>query len=163
MCVLIFLLIGNMSDLSSIYFSSIHTGEYNSIYSFVKDPDTESYLEEDGAMLIPSFVQADFLFVPMKYSSEFVPAAKLLVKHGVFLEIAFNKAVDMTRMKMNVTTRSMDLCTSWFARRGTPTMVYKDCYNKVQQFGVIHPMKLSRIGFKDWSFYNDWLQEGTGF
>ena len=53
--------------------------------NMIRDPDMVKYQEEDGSHLFPAYVQADFLFVPTKYSDEFAEASRLHIKYHAFL------------------------------------------------------------------------------
>uniref|UniRef100_A0A6S8YTD0 Uncharacterized protein n=1 Tax=Chaetoceros debilis TaxID=122233 RepID=A0A6S8YTD0_9STRA len=121
--------------------------------------DTESkvFREDDGSVLIPPYVQADFLFVPTKYADAFADAAKLHLKHTVFIECAYNTVASMTKMKTNATSRSVDLCTTWIPRRGDDRHM-RDCKNGKNNYGFVHPWKLGKQSYSHWSETYDWLQ-----
>ena len=121
------------------------------------DTESKAFREDDGSVLFPPFVQADFLFVPTKYADAFANAAKLHLKHTVFLECAYNTVVGMTKMKTNATSRSVDLCTTWFPRRGDNRHMH-DCKAGKNNYGFIHPWKLGAQGYSHWSETYDWLQ-----
>ncbi len=79
-----------------------------------KDPKSEPYREpDDGSLLIQSFGQADFMYVPTKYTDEFVKAGQLHLDHGIFIECAYPNVVDMVRRKTDAQIRVTDLCTNW--------------------------------------------------
>lgn len=124
-----------------------------------KDPESSRYREEDGSIFFPSFAQADFMFVPTAYAEEFAFAADLHLKHGIWIECAFNTVVDMIRSKTNVTVRSVDLCTGWEKSRGKSYSIYQ-CRTEqsTRKFGVIHPFKIGTNGYKTYSRNYDRVQ-----
>ncbi len=155
---------GTVSDLNrTIYGESIHTlikgipNFYNNWSMLRKDdclggqlkmasdPDSDKYREQDGSLLFPSFTQADFLMVPTKYSDEFEEAARLHLKHGVYLECSIPKIVDMIRHRSGSKpgVRVTKLCTSWTNKRGRPEMS-KKCRSKRGRAGILHPFKISQ-------------------
>jgi len=108
-----------------------------------KDPDSAKYREEDGSLLFPSYTQADFLLVPTKYSELFAEAARLHLKHGIYLECSLPKIVDMIRQQTtSAGVRVVKLCTSWAGRRGKPGMSRTVCRPRGEA-GIVHPMKIS--------------------
>ena len=128
--------------------------------NLAKDPESEPYREEDGSILFSSYVQADFAFVPTKYADEFARAARLHLKHKVFIECAYNTVVDMVRVKTGATSRSVDLCTSWFARRGLDKMINM-CKGDDHKYGLYHPYKMGQVGYKSWAEMHDLLSEAS--
>jgi hypothetical protein len=125
-----------------------------------KDPESTRYREEDGSLLIPSFAQADFFFVPTKHAEEFAFAADLHLKHGIFIECAFNTIMHMVKMKSNATVRSVGLCTEWDqSERGTISFLSK-CLDKssVEPSGFLHPFKIRLNGYKKYNHYYDEAQ-----
>jgi hypothetical protein len=80
------------------------------------------------------------------------------LKHGVWIESAYGTVVDMTCRKSNGTACQVGLCTTWLPRRGDDRHMH-DCVNdKKNNFGFIHPYKLGKQGYKEWSAKHDWLQ-----
>ena len=78
------------------------------------DTDSAKYQEDDGSILFPSFTQADFLFVPTKYSEEFAEAARLHLKHQVFLECSLPQIVDMVQQQIHAPeVRVVKVCTTF--------------------------------------------------
>ena len=106
-----------------------------------KDPDSSKYQEEDGSLLFPSYTQADFLLVPTKYSEHFAEAARLHLKHGIYLECSLPKIVDIIRQQTSAGVRVVKLCTAWGRWRGKPEMSRR-CRPKGEA-GIVHPMKIS--------------------
>lgn len=140
-----------------------HWGHYKYQYcsggqiELAKDVDSSRYREQDGSILFLSRVQADFFFVPTEYADEFAIAADLHLKHGIFIECAFNTVLNMVRMKTNAAVRSVPLCTEWdYDVRGTVSFISK-CLNQslVQPFGFLHPFKIGKHGYKTFSRYFD--------
>ncbi len=109
--------------------------------------DTElskPYLEDDGSLLISPYVQADFLYVPTKYTDEFAAAAQIHLKHSVFIECAYGTVIDMVRRKTEANIRVTKLCTSFDQSiRGTPQFV-ENCRSSQKDLAIIHPFKLSK-------------------
>ena len=108
-------------------------------------------------------VYPDFLFIPTKYADAFAKAATLHIKHGVSLEVAYSKIVDLivrgsSDDDSGATVHNMDLCTTWFLRRGSDKMMRMDCYSTEKNFGFIHPFKISQQGFSHWSSTYDKMQ-----
>ncbi|GFH62185.1 hypothetical protein CTEN210_18661 [Chaetoceros tenuissimus] len=109
------------------------------------DPDAKIFLESDGSMIFPAFTQADFLFVPTKYADTFSLASKLHAKHGIWLEIAIPKIVDMIRQKHEgVRTRTLRLCTVWFRKRKYPFQMKDHCLGSKVVIGGLHPAKIDK-------------------
>ena len=126
--------------------------------SLTKDSAMDKYREKDGSVLYPYFVQGDMLYVPTKYTDSFVEAATLHGKHDVFLEVAFPKIIDMVFLGSNYTTDDVNLCTEWKRRiRGSDRFLY-NCMRDQRNFGFIHPYKIFKHGFAQWSKHYDWLQ-----
>ena len=111
------------------------------------DPAVTKYQEDDGSLLFPKYTQADFLFVPTRFSEEFAEAADLHLKHGVYLECAVPKIVDMIRQQLKteeeVQVRVVELCTCWGGRRGRPASMINDLCKPHGKFGIAHPVKIS--------------------
>lgn len=125
-----------------------------------KDPDSFRYRETDGSILFPPGAQADFFFVPTDYAEEFALAADLHLKHGIFIECAFNAIMHMVWMKTNATVRSVGLCTEWSPKyRGTVSSL-SECLDKsrITPFGFIHPFKICENGYKSYDYYYDEAQ-----
>jgi Protein of unknown function, DUF288. len=136
--------------------------------NLAKDPESAKFLENDGSMLFPSYTQADFLLVPTKYADLYMEAAKLHSKNNVFLECALPKIVDMVRQQATsekVTMRVVKLCTTFYGKRGKPSMI-QWCQSRthnndttLQTFGVLHPIKLNKSGYKEMDWIMDAIQE----
>jgi hypothetical protein len=111
------------------------------------DPAVTKYREEDGSLLFPKYTQADFLFVPTRFSEEFAEAADLHLKHGVYLECAVPKIVDMIRQQSKredeVQVRVVELCTCWGGRRARPASMINDLCKHHGKIGIAHPVKIS--------------------
>ena len=133
------------------------------------DADSDRYREEDGSILFPRRVQADFLFVPTKFADEFAIAANLHLKHKIYIECAFNKVVDMVRSKTEkeedadadvVRVRHVYLCTEWDRTiRGTGTEINNCIQNEdVDSYGFYHPYKIGTNGRRKYSEFYDRLQ-----
>jgi hypothetical protein len=169
---------GHLADFSKKQsyssFHDLHTGipldswyHYDQQYcsggqiELAKDADSSRYREKDGSILFLSIGQADFFFVPTEYAEEFSIAADLHLKHGIFIECAFNTILNMVRMKTNLTVRSVDLCTDWNynVTRGTVSFLSK-CLNqsRVKAYGFLHPFKIGMHGYKTYSHYYDEVQ-----
>ena len=123
-----------------------------------KDPDSARYREEDGSILFPPFAQADFMFVPTEHAEEFAMAAELHLKHGIWIECAFNTITDMVRRQTNVTVRSTHLCTEFGEDRGTGIAIAKCRNDGERNYGFIHPYKIGGNGYKGYSRTYDILQ-----
>lgn len=123
-----------------------------------KDPDSARYREEDGSILFPPYSQADFMFVPTEHAEEFAMAAELHLKHGIWIECAFNTITDMVRRQTNVTVRSTRLCTDWEKKRGTGIAIAKCRNDGERNYGFIHPYKIGGNGYKGYSRTYDILQ-----
>jgi hypothetical protein len=100
-----------------------------------------------GEGLEYQYTQADFLFVPTRFSEEFAEAADLHLKHGVYLECAVPKIVDMIRQQSKredeVQVRVVKLCTCWGGRRARPAAMINDLCKQYGKFGIAHPVKIS--------------------
>ena len=105
------------------------------------------YREEVGSLLFPKYqyTQADFLFVPTRFSEEFAEAADLHLQHGVYLECAVPKIIDMVRQqsKGEAQVRVVELCTCRGGRRGRPALMINDICKPHGKFGIAHPVKIS--------------------
>ena len=121
-----------------------------------KDPKSEPYREDDGSLLFYRD-QADFAYVPTKYTDEFVKAGQLFLDHGVFIECAYPNVVDMVKRKTDAKVRVTDLCTSWRGDRGK-IMAMNKCRDNERNYGFIHPYKIIQRGFKSYSDVVDMLQ-----
>ena len=123
----------------------------------IQDPDMVKYQEADGSHLFPAYVQADFLFVPTKYSDEFAEAARLHLKYNVYLECAIPKIVDMVKQQTSAeVTRVVQLCTWWSGKRGHPDM-YTKCLDQ-GIIGTMHPQKLSLYGLGNYDYQMNLIQ-----
>ena len=123
----------------------------------IQDPDMVKYQEEDGSHLFPAYVQADFLFVPTKYSDEFAEAARLHLKYSVFLECAMPKIVDMVVQQTSAEVpRLVRLCTWWSGKRGHPDM-YTKCLGQ-GAIGTMHPQKMSFYGLGNYDYQMNLIQ-----
>lgn len=128
--------------------------------ALANDTDSAKYQEDDGSMLFPSFTQADFLFVPTKYSEEFAEAARLHLKHQVFLECALPQIVDMVQQQTNAPdVRVVKLCTTFHKIRGLEFMASSKCNNE-GIIGVVHPLKLNTVGYNAFEREMDSFQCG---
>ena len=125
--------------------------------NLVMDTESEQYREEDGSILFTPFTQADFMFIPTKYADEFIKAAALHVKYGVFLECAYSKIVDMIVRTSDATVRNVPLCTTFLKIRDTDRFMH-DCYFDGRNFGIMHPWKLITKSFSQWSSTHNWMQ-----
>lgn len=114
------------------------------------DPASQPYREEDGSILFSPYAQSDFLFVPTKYTDEFVNAAELHLNHGIWIENAYSTIVDMVRRKTSGNSHAVNLCTDFTPTRGTE-IAMANCLNSDKNYGFIHPYKLNNAGFKKWS------------
>ncbi len=105
---------------------------------------SKHYLEADGSLLISPYVQADFLYMPTKFTDEFAAAAQFHLKHSVFIECAYGTVVDMVRHRTGANVRITKLCTTFDqSMRGTPEFV-DNCRTTQTNLAVTHPFKLSR-------------------
>lgn len=128
--------------------------------AMAKDIDSAKYREEDGSIIFPSYTQADFLFVPTKYSDEFAEAARLHLKHEVWLECALPQIVDMIRQQTNaLPVHVVKLCTTFHPVRGKEFMASRKCRNK-GSIGVVHPLKLGKVGYDAFERVMDSFQFG---
>jgi len=114
-----------------------------------RDSRIDAYRHKDGSFLVPSPTQADMLFVPTSLADEFGKAAEIMLDSKVFLECALATIVQMLQTTTNVTTRQVELCTTWKKSRNSEQMI-KSCFAGKGAFGMYHPFKLS-IGFKSWA------------
>jgi hypothetical protein len=120
--------------------------------ALTKDPDAKQFLENDGSMIFPAFTQADFLFVPTKYADTFSLASRLHAKHGIWLEIAIPKIVDMIRQKhKGVRTRTIKLCTLFKNKRKYPFQLKDYCHGYKVVIGGLHPAKIDKNSPSDYS------------
>jgi hypothetical protein len=63
----------------------------------------------------------------------------------VILECALSAIVDMVRLKTRATVRTVQLCTEWSKRRGTPELVLSCISNEADiSYDIFHPLKLSQ-------------------
>jgi hypothetical protein len=145
------------------------------------DPVHRSFLEPDGSFVVPSPTQADFLFVPIQYARVFHEAARVMVRHQIFLECGFPIIVDHLVQQQNrrqqqlmistsnTTTvpppplkiHTIDLCTTWDPPgiRGTDQM-YTECKADTRHtYGMYHPFKLSS-GLEWWGNLFDTITFG---
>ena len=127
------------------------------------DPRMDPYREKsDGSIVISPYVQADFLYVPMKYAEEFGDIAKLFVEYGVFLECAMGTMVDMLRRTAGAKIRRISLCSHWTKKRGKPSMI-KKCFNEQEiqngPYGMYHPIKLG-YDLEVWGDFFDHIKLG---
>ena len=122
------------------------------------DPDSDPFRETDNSILFPTFAQADFLFVPTRYADAFEKAATLHAKYDVFLEVAVNKIVDMVIQETNATTRNFALCTTWVRRERGREKMMRECKERNQIYGLIHPFKIFTQGFRIWASTYDLMQ-----
>ena len=125
--------------------------------SLAMDPESDPYRDEDGSIVFPPFLQADFMLIPKKYSDEFIKAAAIHSKHDVYMECAYGSIVDMMKRKSDVTVRDTNLCTTFRGYRGGDVMNSK-CYFGDMSFGISHPWKISVHGYHHWSGSYDWMQ-----
>ena len=103
-------------------------------------------------MIFPSFTQADFLFIPTKYADTFSLASRLHAKHGIWLEIAIPKIIDMIRQKYKgVRTRTLKLCTSFEHKRKYPFRLMDYCNGYKVVIGGLHPAKIDKNSTLDYS------------
>jgi hypothetical protein len=110
---------------------------------FAMDPRSEKYREPDGSILVPSYTQADFMYVPTKLADDFAGIAKLLLEHKIYLECNFGIIVDQLQQRSNATVRVVPLCTSWDGKRGKLPMLQKCIHGKPKKhYGVYHPYKM---------------------
>jgi hypothetical protein len=110
---------------------------------FAMDPRSEKYREPDGSILVPSYTQADFMYVPTKLADDFAGIAKLLLEHKIYLECNFGIIVDQLQQRSNATVRVVPLCTSWGGKRGKLPMLQKCIHGKPKKhYGVYHPYKM---------------------
>jgi len=111
--------------------------------------------------LFASFTQADFLvFVPTKYSKEFAEAARLHLKHQVFLECSLPQIVDMGRQQTHAPeVRVVKLCTTFHTMRGLEFMASSQFQNE-GIIGLVHPLKLSKVGYNAFEREMDSFQCG---
>jgi hypothetical protein len=117
------------------------------------DPASARYREEDGSILFSPWTQADFFFVPTRWTDEFARATRLhLSNNPVFLEAALSTIADMIRRKQeNASVTTIALCSSFRYRyRGTPKMILECAEDNAQTYGMYHPFKLSS-GLEEWS------------
>jgi len=123
-----------------------------------KDEESAEYREEDGSLLFSSHTQADFMYMPTKYSDEFNKAGTLHLDHGVFIECSYGKIVDMIQRKTDAKVRITSLCTNWVGgQRGTDDAM-RICMKDKANHGFMHPYKITRRGYKSFSNMMDWLQ-----
>lgn len=136
------------------------------------DPEYSAFLEPDGSFVVPSPVQADFLYVPVEYAREFHAAAQVMARHKIFLECGFPIIVDKilhrqrqpaqlhdtgnttttttTKQPATSKTRTVELCSYQGPLRGTDEM-YTSCRDdNLHTYGMYHPFKMSR-GLAWWS------------
>lgn len=115
------------------------------------DPESDPYREEDGSILFTPYTQADFLFMPTKYTDQFAKAAALHSKYEVHIEVAYSKIVDIITQKgTNVTARNVQLGTSWLGNYRDDYRFINRVLNEKRNYGFIHPYKIFRHGYEDW-------------
>ena len=74
------------------------------------DTESNAFSKDDGLIPFPPFLQAEFSFVQTNNVDRFATAAKLHLKHRVFvIECVYNTVVSMTQMKTNATSRSVGI------------------------------------------------------
>ena len=143
---------------------------------------------DDPFLLVAAQHQSDFLYIPTPLADQYEAIAQLLVSYDVFLECGIPKIIDYllgmpssSRGKgenNNSTTSPTDarlsntkLCTNWERRwRGKPEMITicaKDRENSGAPlknfYSAIHPIKLSKFGYKRWDRVFDWATMGSTF
>ena len=122
--------------------------------SFALDPEAWPYLDvekydeafdehtvdvapkqkQDHFLLVPTYTQADFLYIPLNYTDIVVDLAHKLYKHGIWVECAFAMIVDQISKRVGETrlhdypsksliSLAVPLCTRYMFIRGKPEMV----------------------------------------
>lgn len=129
------------------------------ILNLAKDPTSRKYAESDGSTIFTGFFQSDFFFVPTKLGAPFSEGAELLLKHGIFIECAFPKILDMLLQTAQGTARMVNLCTNFGDARGSSRMLHECTFADHEHFGVIHPIKISK-GYKEFDESYDLVQRG---
>jgi len=112
------------------------------------DKRIKPYTLADGSFVVPSHVQADMLFVPTSLADDFVKATQILLDYDVFLECGFPTIVQMVQITTNATAATVNLCTNW-TDRGKEVMIQSCLEQKQQNYGILHPYKLSS-GLDGW-------------
>lgn len=126
------------------------------------DSFANKYREDDTSIIFPSYTQADFLFVPTKFAEAYADAHQLIKTHGIWLECGLPSIVQMIRTQSkDVDVRIVQLCTNWSRHRGKASMI-KWCKahstTARQEFGVLHPVKLSGQHYFQYSNMMDAIQ-----
>mmetsp|Transcript_34254 Transcript_34254/g.82484 ORF Transcript_34254/g.82484 Transcript_34254/m.82484 type:complete len:527 (+) Transcript_34254:217-1797(+) len=116
------------------------------------DNDSSGKKQSPPYIVFPSYTQADFLYVPMKFAKPFYKLADLHNKHKIWIECSMSSVVYQLRRMYNASVDVVPLCTSWdLELRGKTSLVY-DCINnqKVHSssgtrnfHGFYHPIKPS--------------------
>jgi hypothetical protein len=110
---------------------------------FAMDPESEKYREPDGAILLSSHTQSDFLYFPTKLADEYAEISKLVLKHKIWIECSFGMIVDHLRKRANATVGFVPLCTSWDDSRGKVSMLSSCIHNRgPKNYAIFHPFKM---------------------
>jgi len=90
--------------------------------------------------------------VPTKYAESFAEAAKLHLKHKVWIECAFGTIVDILRRQLDAPVRLVKLCTlynqNWRLRN--QFRLLKTCASSPT--AIMHPFKIMERYEKYWNF-----------
>jgi hypothetical protein len=118
------------------------------------DPRSKPYREHDDTLLVNSYTQSDFLYVPTKIADEWSTVSKLFLDAGVYLECSAGPTVNIVRQLANGTIplRVVDLCTTGGGKRGMrgklPMAVL--CMKEITNVGIVHPIKMG-YGVEGWA------------
>jgi len=77
------------------------------------DAVASDYLDDNGAFIVPSPVQADFLYHPLSVAEEFATVASHVVDAKVFLECGMPLVVQMIREKTAMKVVTTPVCTDY--------------------------------------------------
>ena len=131
----------------------------DSFKEIARDPRAAKYLEQDGSFLVFPRGQADFLYVPITLAQAYAEAAELIVEHDTFLECGLPKLIDMIRQKSVSSVKIVDLCTNWNPNERGEVAMLELCQKGIAMY---HPFKLGVHGYRTWSGWFDFDQNGYG-
>jgi hypothetical protein len=146
-------------------------------YKLSQDPLAEPYYEFDKSsdsshrqfMLFPSYTQADFLYVPMRYAKPFHTIANLHNNHGIWIECSISSVVyQLSRLYRNdISVSVVPLCTEWDAKKRGKSIMIEQCLEASgnQFHGFFHPIKPS-LNIDEWERLFDiinkpWIDQNT--
>ena len=135
-----------------------HTHALPEHLKLTKDTAMDKYRENDGSVLFPGRGRADIMYVPTKYTDAFAEAAALHGKYNVFLEVAVIKIIDMIFRGSNYTVHELPICQSTSEKTSGTYIFFRGCIDDQRSYGFIHPFKLGKNTYVNWSTAYDMAQ-----